>query len=137
MTSLPFSQQLDKDHRRWRVMGIVSVELDGLRVEWRSDEFARNWRRAYKHLGRGQLHTVLLPWTVLDYVNFDGGLIGASKLRIRARTMNALDQLPGADGPYWSARVARGDRNRAREVSLAVETAISAATSLFTHRTRA
>lgn len=137
MTSLPFTLRLVDGRRFWRVMGILTVGADGVVVEWRSDEYAtRFWSRGSKHVGRGPLHQVVLSWQLLDSVSYDGRFVRAGELRIRARTMNAFEGLPDADGPYWSVRIARHDRRRAREFVLAAEAAINATMRLLQHRTR-
>ncbi len=137
MTSLPFTVRLADGRRFWRVMGILTIGADGIVVEWRSDEFVKRWGpRRSRHVGRGPLHSVVLPWQLLDSMSYDGRFVRAGSLHVRARTMNAFEGLPSADGPYWSVRIARHDRRRAREFVLAAEAALNATIRLLQHRTR-
>lgn len=137
MTSLPFTLRLVDGRRSWRVMGILTIGADGVEVEWRSDEYVKRfWSRGNKHVGRGPLHQIVIAWQHLDLVSYDGRFIRPGELRIRARTMNTFEGLPNADGPYWSVRIARHDRRRAREFALAAEAAINATMRLLQHRTR-
>jgi hypothetical protein len=138
MTSLPFSQRIKKGRQSWHILGILTVGADGVGVEWRSDEYRRKrFRRKREHLGRGDVHVLTIPWTFVDAVFYHGSLFGAGTIRLRARTMNALDGLPGADGPYWQVRIGSADRSRAREFVLAAEGAVASALQLLSHRTRA
>lgn len=137
MTSLPFSLRIKKDRQVWRIMGILTVGADGIGIEWRSDEWRRKrFRRKLEHVGRGTVHSMVLPWTFVDRVSYDGKLWGSGSVRLRARTMNALDGVPGADGPYWHAHVSAADRSRAREFVLAAEGAVASAIELIGARTR-
>lgn len=136
MTSLPFALRI-KGRQSWRILGILTIGADGVGFEWRSDEYRRKrFRRKQDHVGRGGVHVLMIPWTFVDAVSYDGRLWRAGTIRIRARTMNALDGLPGADGPYWHARVDVSDRSRAREFVLAAESSISSALQLLAQRTR-
>jgi len=138
MTSLPFSVRIKNGRQVWRVIGILTVGSDGIGVEWRSDEYRRKaFRRRLEHVGRGEVHVTVIPWMYLDAVSFHGSFAGGGMMRIRARTMNALDGLPAADGPFWQAKIAATDRSRAREFALAAESAVSSAMQLLGHRTRA
>jgi hypothetical protein len=137
MTSLPFAQRIKKGRQIWRVLGILTVGADGVGIEWRSDEYRRKrFRRKLEHLGRGSVHVLTIPWTFVDAVAYHGSLWGSGAIHIRTRTMNALDGLPGADGPYWHARITAADRSRAREFVLAAESSIASALQLLAHRTR-
>ncbi|HEY4303649.1 MAG TPA: hypothetical protein VGM82_04245 [Gemmatimonadaceae bacterium] len=137
MTSLPFSQEIKKGRQRWRILGILTIGADGVGIEWRSDEFRRKrFRRKLDHLGRGDVHVMMIPWTFIDAVSYHGALFGAGRIRLRARTMNAFDGLPNADGPYWEVKISSPDRSRAREFVLAAEGAVSSAVQLLGHRTR-
>jgi hypothetical protein len=63
VTSLPFTLRLVDGRRFWRVMGILTIGADGIVVEWRSDEFVKRWvSGSARHVGRGLLHQVVLPW---------------------------------------------------------------------------
>jgi hypothetical protein len=136
MTSLPFSIEIKNGRQRWRILGILTVGADGVGVEWRSDEYRRKrFRRKLVHLGRGGVHVMVIPWTFIDAVSYHGSLFGAGAIRVRARTMNALDGLPGADGPYWEVKISSPDRSRAREFVLAAEGAVASALQLIGHRT--
>lgn len=138
MTSLPFLLRIKTGRQSWRVLGILTVGADGIGVEWRSDEYRRRrFRRKLDHLGRGGVHVMVVPWTFIDAVAYHGSLLGAGTIRFRARTMNAFDGLPGADGPYWQVKVGSPDRRRAREFVLAAESSVSSALHLLSHRTRA
>lgn len=137
MTSLPFSLRLKKGRQVWHILGILTVGADGIGVEWRSDEFRRRrFRRKLVHVGRGEVHVAAIPWPFIDAVAYHGSIIGAGTIRIRARTMNALDGLPGADGPFWQVKVSSPDRTRAREFATASETAVGATLQLLERRTR-
>lgn len=137
MTSLPFTHQLKKGRSVWRVLGILTMGADGIGVEWRSDEFRRRrFRRRVEHVGRGEVHVTAIAWPFIDSVAYNGSLFGGGEIRIRARTMSAFDGLPGADGPYWSVRIASPDRARAREFALAAESAVTSAAQLLAHRTK-
>lgn len=138
MTSLPFSLRIKKGRQVWRVIGILTIGADGVGVEWRSDEYRRKrFRRTLEHVGRGDVHVSVLPWMYIDNIAFHGSFAGGGTMRIRARTMHALDGLPEADGPFWQARIAAADRSRAREFALAAESAVASAIQLLGHRTRA
>jgi len=137
MTSLPFSLRIKKDRQVWRILGILTIGADGIGLEWRSDEYRRKrFRRKLVHMGRGTVHSLMLPWTFVDAVSYDGKLLGGGFIRLRARTMNAFDGVPGADGPYWHARISASDRARAREFVLAAEGAVASAVVLLGARTR-
>jgi hypothetical protein len=138
MTSLPFTLRIKKGRQIWRVIGILTVGADGVGVEWRSDEYRRKrFRRKLEHIGRGDVHMSVLPWMYIDNIAFHGSFTGGGTMRIRARTMHALDGLPEADGPFWEARITSADRSRAREFVLAAESAVASAMQLLAHRTRA
>jgi hypothetical protein len=138
MTSLPFSVRVEKGRQVWRVLGIMTLGADGIGVEWRSDEYRRRrFRRKLEPVGRGDVHVTVIPWMCIDAISYHGNITGGGTMRIRARTMNALDGLPSADGPFWEARIASADRPRAREFALAAESAASSALQLLSHRTRA
>lgn len=137
MTSLPFSLQLEKGRQVWRILGILTLGGDGIGVEWRSDEYRRRrLKRKLEHLGRGDVHVSMVPWPFIDAVAYHGSIVGAGKIRIRARTMNALDGLPGADGPFWEVKISSPDRTRAREFVLASESTLAATRQLLERRTR-
>jgi len=137
MKSLPFSQRLRKGRLVWRILGILTVGAEGVGIEWRSDEFRRKrFRRKLEHLGRSEVHVVMIAWPFIDAVSYHGSIIGAGTIRLRARTMNAFDGLPGADGPYWQVKIASPDRTRAREFVLAAESAVGATLQLLERRTR-
>jgi hypothetical protein len=137
MTSLPFSLRIEKDRQVSRILGILTVGADGIGLEWRSDEYRRKrFRRKLVHIGRGTVRSLTLPWTFVDRVSYEGKLLGGGHIALRARTMNALDGVPGADGPYWQARISAADRSRAREFVLAAEEAIASAVELLGARTR-
>lgn len=137
MTSLPFSLRLRKGRQVWRVLGILTLGADGIGVEWRSDEYRRKrLRRKLEHLGRGDVHVATIQWPFIDAVSYHGSLFGAGMIRVRARTMNALDGLPAADGPFWQVKIASPDRTRAREFALASEAAVGATLQLLERRTR-
>src|SRR4051794_31188920 len=103
MISLPFTQLLGKDRSFWRGAGMLTIRDEGMGVEWRSDEYHRPWGKANpRHVGRGELHDVLIPWTSIESVTFSGRLLAAGTLRICARSIKALDALPGANGHVWT-----------------------------------
>ena len=138
MKSLPFTLEIKRGGREvWRVIGILTLGADGIGIEWRSDEYRRrSLRRSLRHVGRGEVHDAMIPWQYIDNVAYHGSFIGSGAIRVRARTMNALDVLPGADGPHWEVRVASPDRTRAREFVLAAESAVGATLQLLERRTR-
>jgi len=54
-------------------------------------------------------------------VIFKGRLFGAGSIAVRARGLTSLEALPGSAGAFWSAKVARAERHRARELALVAE----------------
>jgi hypothetical protein len=120
MTALPFSLRFESGRLARRVMGILTVNADGICIEWRADEYRRKLlSHRMEMVRRGEVHITTIAWPVIDAVAYHGSIVGAGTIRIRARTMAAFDELPGADGPFWEAKIASPDRARAREFVLA------------------
>ena len=125
---LPFSQTLIKDRRYWRVVGMLSESRDGIHVEWQSDEYERPWGKALaQHVARSPIKTILIPWSSIENVTYRGRFFGPGHLRISARSLTAVEALPGAVGNSWSVLVSKLERRIAREFALASESAIAAA----------
>lgn len=122
---LPFSQTLFKDRRYWQIVGMLTESDEGIHVEWQSDEYQRPWGKATaQHVSRAPIKNVLIPWSSIDSVTFRGRLFKPGQLRITARSLTAVEELPGATGNTWWVRVARSERRNAREFALTSENAI-------------
>jgi hypothetical protein len=127
---LPFSQTLFKERRYWRIVGVVTESTDGIQVEWRSDEYERPWGKALaQHVARAPIKNVFIPWSSIEKVTYRGRFFGPGQLHITARSLTAVEELPGAVGNTWWVRVAKGERRNAREFALTSESAIASAKS--------
>jgi hypothetical protein len=135
---LAFSQVLFKDRRFWQVAGVLTESDDGIHVEWQSDEYERPWgKAAASHVERGPIKSIVIPWSSVETVSFRGKFFGPGTLRITARSLAALEGLPGVSGNVWWVRVARPERRNAREFVLVSETALSNASApLLSNRRR-
>jgi len=127
---LPFSQTLFKDRRYWRVVGVLTDSNDGLHIEWQSDEYERPWGKATaKHVARTPIQSILIPWSSIETVTYRGRFFGHGHLRIVARSLTAVEGLPGAVGNSWWVLVSKVERRNAREFALSSESAIASAAS--------
>lgn len=127
---LPFSQTLFKDRRYWQIVGMMTESGDGLHIEWQSDEYERPWGKAVaQHVARAPIKSILIPWPSIEKVTYRGRFFGPGHLRVTARSLSAVEGLPGVIGNIWWVRVARLERRNAREFALASETAIASSAS--------
>ena len=127
---LPFSQTLFKDRRYWHIVGMLTESDEGIHVEWQSDEYQRPWGKATaQHVARAPIKNVLIPWSSIENVTFRGRFFKPGQLRIAARSLAAVEDLPGAVGNIWWVQVARTERRSAREFALTSENAIASSRS--------
>jgi hypothetical protein len=104
---------------------------EGIRVEWQSDEYERPWGKATaQHVARAPIKNILIPWPSIEHVTFRGRFFKPGQLRITARSLAAVEELPGAVGNTWGVHVAKIERRNAREFALMSENAIASARSL-------
>ena len=102
----------------------------GIHIEWQSDEYERPWgKAAMKHVARAPIKNLLIPWSSIEKVTYRGKFFGPGVLRITARSLTAVEELPGAAGNTWWVQVAKPERRNAREFALASESAISSGRS--------
>jgi hypothetical protein len=132
MTTLPFEKRIKQRRNILQVIGILTVAADGIFVEWRIDRYERRrFGFRHHHVERGDLKSWLVPWGQIDAVSYHGRILRGGQIRIRGRSMDALDRLPGAHGPFWWARIGTLERSRAREFTLAADSVISATVELL------
>ena len=129
MESLSFYNMFGTDNVRvlLHVAGVATIRDDGLALEWKTSRV--------EHLSvpqkwtRGETQLLVIPWTELESVSYKGRIFGAGSLRVRARSMSAVEPLTGAAGVFWSATVARAERKRARAFADAADAALASAVS--------
>jgi hypothetical protein len=127
---LPFSQTLFKARSYWQIVGVVTEADDGMHIEWQSDEYERPWgKAAANHVARAPIKNVLIPWSSIEKVTYRGRFFGPGQLHITARSLTAVEGLPGAVGNTWWVRVAKAERRSAREFVLSSESAIAGSKS--------
>ena len=98
--------------------GIVRLEADALVIECRETRTSLNTLKEES----GAVFAVRIPVADLDAVEWSRSWIRGGKLRIRTRTLSALENMPGAVGNELTLPVRRRDRLNAR--GLAVHAAL-------------
>ena len=116
---------------------MLSESNEGIVVEWRSDEYNRLWGKAVaQHVSRGPIKSVVVPWSSIESVTFRGKFFGPGHLHVTARSLAALDGLPGASGNVWWVQIAKPERRNARAFVLGSESAIASMKSVLLRGSR-
>jgi len=120
--TVPFSLERYAEGFRSQVTtrGVVRLEADALVIEFRETTTSLTTLAEEA----GSVHEVRVPLDELESVEPVGGWWSA-RLRIRTRTLAALQEVPGASGNECELRVRRRDRPAAREFAVATSLTLS------------
>jgi hypothetical protein len=129
MASLSFYNQFGTSNVRviLHVAGVATVQDDGLALEWRVSQVEH--LKMPQRWTRGEVQRLLIPWTELESVVYRGRILRAGRLVLRARSLTTLEPLTGSAGVFWSAQVARSERERARDFADAAAAFLAAAST--------
>ncbi|HET6765262.1 MAG TPA: hypothetical protein VFH27_16360 [Longimicrobiaceae bacterium] len=107
---------------RWiTARGLIRATGSALALEWHDHVLRTDIARRV----RGPVQSVVLPLDALDGLEVRRGLLGGTRLVLRARSLDALAALPFASGAECTLRLARADAVRARELSASVHETIA------------
>jgi hypothetical protein len=122
-TPVAFSVRYRRPARWITARGLLRTTGDAVVLEWH--EHVLNTATAKR--SRGPLQSAEIPLHALDTLQVQRGLLGARRLVIRARSLEALDGIPFAAADRCVLRLDRGDAFRARELSASVQEQIAEA----------
>jgi hypothetical protein len=101
------------------VAGLLTLRPDALEIEWQASKVEH--LRASPVWHRGEVEHRVIPLSLIESISYRPRWFSAGTIAIRARNMSALQGLPGVIGPFWTARVAKSEKPKARELVGEVE----------------
>ena len=122
--SVPFTRRFFTEtwERFVTVRGVLRMDDAGVQLEFRRSE--TDFGTIVNH---DEIRVVSIPWEEIDSLELRRKFPLRRALRLRTRTLRALDGVPGARGTEVWLSVGRGDRMAAREIASSVGLALAEA----------
>lgn len=98
--------------------GVLRAEADAIVIEY--VDSATDYSSVAVTPEQGPVHEVRIPLREVDSVAYGRRTLRSSMLELRCSRMAALSDVPFADGNRFTVRIARADRDRARDFAASV-----------------
>ncbi|MDB4917976.1 MAG: hypothetical protein JWM95_5620 [Gemmatimonadetes bacterium] len=102
-------------HVLLHVTGLIRLDRDSLFIEWQASRVEH--LRSPQKWTRGEVQQLVVPLASIESVSYKPRWLSAGTLTIRAFSLTTLQALPGAINAFWSVKVHRSERARARELT--------------------
>ena len=119
--AVPFSLERYELKSAVTVRGVVRLEPDALVIEFRETTMSMTTLAETD----GEVREFRVPIDELESVEVERRWLWSPRLRIRTRTLTALRDIPGAAGNECVLPIRRGERLRARELSVSAALLLS------------